>query len=290
MNLKDVDRVDTISPDDFRENYFKPRKPLIINNLTQNWPARHKWSPGYFKQLAGNITVPVYDNSIPTAASAVNAPDKTMTFGEYLDIITNGPSDLRIFLFNIFQHVPELCKDFDYPSELTSGFLKKYPMMFFGGCGSKVYLHFDIDLSHVFITQFTGRKKVILFDQKFNSQLYKLPFMVQSYIDPENPDYTTYPALKHVEGYQCEIAHGETLYMPSGMWHYMYYQEGGYALSLRSIENPVATQVRGAYNLFVMRKIDDFMKRYATKWWYNYKHQKAVKNAAGTLSQVFNAA
>lgn len=277
MILRNVDRVHSISREDFQERYVKQSKPVVIKSLTSNWAAKQKWNYEYFKSLAGDKIVPVYDNSIPTADSAVNKPDGQMKFGDYLDRIAGGPTALRIFLFNIFDHIPSLVNDFSYFDELSGGFLKKYPMMFFGGAGSKVFLHFDMDLSHVFITQFKGRKRVILFDNKYSDALYKLPFMVQSYVDPEKPNYDKYPALKNVSGYETILEDGETLFMPSGIWHYMNYIEGGFALSLRSMDVPLATKARGVYNLTVMRKIDDFMKTNFTKWWYNYKHEAAQR-------------
>jgi hypothetical protein len=280
MILRNVDRVDSISRKDFQERYVKHSKPVVIKSLTSNWAAKEKWNYDYFKSLAGDKIVPVYDNSIPTADSAVNKPDGEMKFGEYLDRIASGPTELRIFLFNIFDHIPSLTNDFTYFDDICGGFLKKYPMMFFGGAGSKVFLHFDMDLSHVFITQFKGKKRVLLFDNKYSEALYKLPFMVQSYIDPEKPDYDKYPALKHVEGYETVIEDGETLFMPSGIWHYMNYLEGGFALSLRSMSTPVATKIRGLYNLVVMRKVDDFMKSNFTRKWYDYKHETAFRRGA----------
>jgi len=280
MILKPVDVVDSISKRDFQENYVKHSKPVVIKSLTNNWAAKRKWNYDYFKSLAGDKIVPVYDNKIPTANSAVNKPDGEMKFSEYLDRIASGPTELRIFLFNIFDHIPDLVNDFTYFDDICGGFLKKYPMMFFGGAGSKVFLHFDMDLSHVFITQFNGKKRVILFDNKYSEALYKLPFMVQSYIDPEKPDYDKYPALKGVEGYETIIGNGETLFMPSGIWHYMNYLEGGFALSLRSMQTSVPTKMQGLYNLLVMRKVDDFMKTNFTQKWYDYKHETAFRRGA----------
>jgi hypothetical protein len=121
---------------------------------------------------------------------------------------------------------------------------------------------------------------VILFDNKYSEALYKLPFMVQSYIDPEKPDYDKYPALRGVEGYETIIENGETLFMPSGIWHYMNYLEGGFALSLRSMSTPIATKVQGLYNLLIMRKVDDFMKRNFTQKWFDYKHETAFRRGA----------
>ena len=61
--LHPIDTVDTISPSDFAENYLKPRRPLVIKGLTNNWPAREKWTPEYLKEIVGNKVVPLYDNS-----------------------------------------------------------------------------------------------------------------------------------------------------------------------------------------------------------------------------------
>jgi hypothetical protein len=36
-------------------------------------------------------------------------------------------------------------------------------MLFVGGRGSITHMHFDIDLSHIFHTQFGGKKRVLLF-------------------------------------------------------------------------------------------------------------------------------
>ena len=60
--LKPVDIVDTISPEDFKKNYLKPRKPLIMKGLSKDWPAREKWSLEYFKQIAGDLDVDLVDN------------------------------------------------------------------------------------------------------------------------------------------------------------------------------------------------------------------------------------
>ena len=97
-----------------------------------------------------------------------------MKFGDYLEKITSGPCDLRLFLFNIFKHKPELRNDFGWPS-FTRFYLKKVPFMFFGGGGSVVRIHQDMDWSNVFLTQLYGRKKVILFHPRYSKILYRYP-------------------------------------------------------------------------------------------------------------------
>lgn len=82
------------------------------------------------------------------------------------------------------------------------GFLESMPAMFFGGSNSVTFLHYDIDLPHIFHTHFCGRKHVILFENKWKRRLYCIPnatYAIEDY-DVLNPDFEKYPALKDVEG------------------------------------------------------------------------------------------
>lgn len=286
MKLQPVETISDISGTDFRENFLKTRRPVVLKGVAEKWDAYEKWKLPYFKQIAGHIDVPLYDNSKPTPTTRLNAPDCVMKFADYLDAIAAGPVQLRMFLFNIFDHIPTLCRDFVFPEHLMKGFLKKYPMLFFGGAGSIVYLHYDMDLSNVFLTQFHGKKRVILFDQKYSPHLYRLPFTVQSYVDVEDPDYEKFPAMKYLQGYETIMEHGDMLFMPAGTWHYMNYLEGGYALALRAFDPSLAVKARGIFNITVMRLFDDVMKKQFGSQWYNYKHRKANKYAEEVMGNA----
>ena len=108
MRLKPVDTVDVISPEDFRKNYYDPKKPLIIKDLAKNWPAYSKWNWDYFIDVVGDKEVGVYNNVKSDSYTPINTADGYMKFGEYLRKVKAGPLDLRIFLFNIFQHAPHM--------------------------------------------------------------------------------------------------------------------------------------------------------------------------------------
>ncbi len=42
MQLQTVDKVEEISPEDFKKNYYNPKKPLIITGMAKQWPAYNK--------------------------------------------------------------------------------------------------------------------------------------------------------------------------------------------------------------------------------------------------------
>ncbi|HTS42850.1 MAG TPA: cupin-like domain-containing protein [Puia sp.] len=296
MNLEAVDSVETISPEDFRKNYYEPLKPLVIKNLSKSWPAYQKWNWDLFKSLLGNVKVGVYNNIKSDAYTPINTADAYMNFGDYIDMVSKGPAEWRIFLFNIFDHAPQLINDFTWPEDLAKGFVKKYPMLFVGGKGSVTHMHFDIDLSHIFHTQFAGRKRVLLFPFREQHKLYRKPWEVLSlvnfekYFDEENNrlEITKYPALKLAKGYEIVLDHGDTLFMPAGYWHHMEYIDSGFAMSLRAMQSAISGKLKGAWYLFGMRGIDTLLKKTAPHWWYNYKKEKTFLAAEKELEALNN--
>jgi hypothetical protein len=291
MQLCPVDVVSNITGEDFRKKYFEPQVPVIIKDLVKDWPAYTKWDWDYFKSIVGDKKVGIYNNVKSDAYTPVNKADDYTTFGEYIDMIRRGPAAWRIFLFNIFNHAPELTQDFTWPDHLAKGFVKRVPMLFVGGQGSITHMHFDIDLSHIFHTQFMGRKRVLLFPHNEQHKLYRKPFEVLSiadfsnYYDDEKSKLDTkqFPAVKFAKGYDATLSHGDTLFMPGGYWHHMEYLDSGFAMSLRALNNTVGGKLKGAWNLLGMRSIDTLMKKTAPIKWYDWKKKKIYEAAENEM-------
>ena len=284
MQLKPVERVASITPADFKAAYYQTLKPLVITDLAKQWPAYHKWNWDYFRSLIGEVQVGVYNNVKSDAYTPINTADGYMKFGEYIDTILLSPSGLRIFLFNLFEHAPRITEDFWWPGELAKGFVRRFPMLFVGGAGSVTHMHFDMDLSHIFHTQFCGLKRVLLFPFEEQHKIYRKPWEVLSmvnfekYFDSQNNKLNRlqYPALDLARGYEVILDHGETLFMPAGYWHHMEYIDNGFAMSLRAIQSSLNGKLKGAWNLFGMRNIDTLMKKTAPNWWYQIKKEKSI--------------
>lgn len=286
MLLQAVPTFQTIEPDEFREKFYLPQKPVVIKQLAKQWPAFTKWNWEFFKQRIGEQRVALYNNIKSDAYTPINTADDYKTFSEYIDMIEAGPSGWRIFLFNIFEHAPELVNDFEWPEHLMKGFVKKFPMLFVGGATSITHMHFDIDLSNILHTQFAGKKRVLLFPFEEQHKLYRKPFEVLSmadfsnyYLENNKLDYTQFPALKYAKGYEIILDHGDTLFMPAGYWHHMEYIDNGFAMSLRALQPSLTGKLKGVWNLFGMRSIDTVMKKTAPKWWYENKRRIIFENA-----------
>jgi hypothetical protein len=285
--LRPVDTVESISKEDFKKNYLDPKRPLVIKGLTKDWPAREKWTTDYLKSIAGDVEVPLYDNSKADPSKPINAAVAHMKFGDYLDLIKREPTELRIFLFNLFKKVPGLINDVRIPKGLMGGVMESVPAMFFGGSNSETFLHYDIDLPNILHTHFGGRKHVILFDYKWKKRLYCLPNATYALEDFNvgNPDFEKFPSLNGVEGYEVILEHGDTLFMPIGMWHWMKYLDGSFSLSLRAWDQSVAGKAASLWSLFKHGAVDSLLKMAFKANYANYREKLAVKRAENAYAK-----
>lgn len=290
MQLRAIDRVDAISPEDFHREYLQKNQPVVIRSLSRSWPAYTKWNWDFFQQLVGNVEVGVYNNIRAGAKVPVNGSDGTMRFGEYLDLIRQGPVELRIFLFNVFRHAPGIVEDFTFPEHLMKRFLKKYPMLFVGGEGSIAHMHYDLDVSHIFHTQFIGRKRVLLLDNNQSPLIYKMPLTVESaasFVNWQNGlDEAHFPGLKYAQAYHTILEHGDTMFMPAGYWHHMQYMESGFAMSLRALPAGIYARLNTLYHLLGMRGMNNALIKLAPEWWYHKKRAMARANAEAAMRKL----
>lgn len=276
MQLTPIETVENISREDFVKKYYHPQRPVLLKGLTDSW--NKKWTFGHIKALAGNQEIPLYSNARTKGNKSTYEPVTTMNFGEYIDLMRKGPTDLRIFFYTLKDHCPELLNDFEYP-EIGLKYFKRLPALFFGGSDSRVFAHYDIDLPDNLHIHFEGHKKVLLFGPDQSIALYKVPFSIHNAegIDLHDPDYDKYPALKQVKGFEAHMEHGDALFMPSRWWHYIVYEDAGFSMTLRSLPRTVKGKLGMMYNVFFMRLIDNAMRKLRGQQWIDYKNEWALR-------------
>jgi len=280
VKLKPVDSISGISSNDFVRDYLNKSQPVILKDfISKDSACWTKWSYDYFKEIAGDVKIDVYGKEEEGHNYVASPPVGKMTLAQYLDKISSEPTELRLFLFNLLKIRPELKKDLIY-NDVTGGkVIQGLPYMFFGGEGSATRNHFDIDMSHVFISQFQGYKRIWLFPNDQSDLMYKLPYNCHSIANLKTSTLEEYPALKYLNGYEAVIGPGETCYMPAGYWHYIQYDTEGYSISVRALANSFGEKLKGARNLFVTRHFDDTMRKIFKDKWLHYKIDRARKRA-----------
>jgi hypothetical protein len=286
IELGSTARVATVSKEDFVRNYKNPQKPVVIEQLSAAWPAREKWNLDYICSVIGENKVPLYGGGDRARGRRhQHAALTEMKLQDYVASLKRGENKLRMFFYNLLSYAPKLLDDFTYP-DIGLKLFTKLPVLFFGGKGAKVQMHFDIDLADILLCHFGGKKRVYLFPPEQAKYLYHVPFSFSSLfdIDVDIPDYEKYPALNHLRGTVAELNHGDVLYIPSGYWHYIVYDDIGFSMALRAFPRRPKEISRLAYNIIVVRTIDGLMRKIIGQPWNDRNELKALLNTHKNIS------
>lgn len=288
LSLKiDIVSAGELSVNDFNRNYFVPQKPVLIKGLAFQQPAGKKWTIDFFRNVAGDEIVEVVDSHNPVHERMTTTKgDRKIILRQFLDIIERDEyTPLRMFVFNLFKLRKDLRKDFLCP-DIFKGVLDRFGFFFMGGKNTQVRLHFDVDNSNVLLTQFFGKKQIVLIEPVYSDLLYKLPFNTHTNVNLDEPDYIKFPGLNFVNGYKFILEPGDAVYMPSGWWHYNVYLEGGIAVSYRKFHpNPLRNLI-GFLNLAVMIPFDKAMSHLFEDKWFYYKTNLSRKRAQSALLKL----
>ena len=281
-----VPRCTRLSAEEFVRDYKNPLKPVVLTDLTSDWVAREKWTLGYLKQIAGDQTVPVYSSLPAKGKQHQHAAERRMKLGDYLDLLEAGESDLRMFFYNLLENVPGMLADFEYP-DLGMKFFRRLPVLFVGGRGAKVQMHYDIDLANLLLCHFGGPKRVLLIPPEQTHLMYKVPFSFSALhaVDFDQPDFEAYPALAHLQGQVAHLHHGDALYIPSGYWHFIEYQDIGFSMTLRSLPTRFQDRATLLKNIFVTRTIEGLMRKIVGQRWNDRNERRAVERTNAALAR-----
>lgn len=280
FQLTPVPRLDTLDPARFLSEFKRPARPVVMEALTAAWPARSKWTLDYIQSVAGDVLVPVYDSKRSTDRKHQHAAAAKMPLREYFDLLRAGENDLRLFFFNLIAAVPEMRRDFAFP-DLGLKLFKKLPVLFMGGKGAKVQMHFDIDLADILLCHFGAKKRVLLIPPEQTRFMYHVPFSFSALFDVDfgTPDFGKYPALRHLRPFYTELNHGDVLYMPPGYWHYITYDDISFSMALRAFPRTPKNFFNMLNNLVVIRTVEGVMRKVIGQRWNDRNERWALARA-----------
>jgi len=274
IKLQPVETLENLSKDVFIKKYKDANKPVVMTQLTKDWTARKKWDIDYITKVAGDNIVPLYDSKPSTDNKHQHAPAAHMPLKSYINLLQKGENNLRMFFYNILSEAPQLTQDFNYP-DLGLKLFKKLPVLFLGGKDARVQMHFDIDMADILLCHFGAKKRIMLFPPEQTKNIYRVPFSFSSLntINYENPDYITFPALKNLQGEIAELNHGDVIYIPSGYWHYIMYDDISFSMALRAFPRKPKAVLKLLNNLLIIRTIDGLMRKIIGQSW-NERNEK----------------
>jgi hypothetical protein len=212
-----IDRIQRCSLGEFYERYLSKRRPVIFTGLSDDWPARKKWSWSSLGKTYGATRVRV---SMGRGASAV------VPLSHYIDYVerpddydANGTPYLRDW--NFLADHPEMAADFSEPffaddwlMLIDRSIRPDLRWVYAGPSASKSPLHIDTIGTHAWLSQLIGKKRWKLFSPSDVPESY-----LEKGADAFRPDRVRFPRLRTATCWEATLEPGETIFVPYGWRH-----------------------------------------------------------------------
>ena len=257
MQLDDqIDRRAGMSADEFEREYLESLRPVILTDAISHWRALGRWSPQFFKQEYGRLTVTV--------------DGETMSLGDLIDRVeASSSANPAPYLRNqpLSEWPPELLADvlpmpdctrpnwFEsrlFPSRRKMTYIEAY----IGGEGARFpVLHWDGLHTHAYLMQLYGDKEYIAFSPDQTEFMYPRDGGSISEIDDVlEPDLEKFPLYDRARGVRFELHPGETLFVPSGWWHTARILNPSVTVSINAVNRPNGAAFRHDYCEAIARR------------------------------------
>lgn len=198
------------------------KRPLLITDIYEVFPALVQWSPEFLHQKIGDKIVEV-NTSKTDVFQEYHQPIK-MSLKEYSREIQaeHTTSGRRLYLgaLGINQSFPELKADIFFDALLPQERLGlKY--LWYGPQGNTTGLHYDT--SENFFMQMYGQKRWLISEPDSFLNLHPRSALSQypkiTDFNPLNPDFNKFPKAQKVKFYDLMMQPGSVLYVPDYWWH-----------------------------------------------------------------------
>lgn len=223
--LVPVERVKSITPEEFKNYYVKNGIPVVIEGAAKDWECCKLWSPEFLKENYGNDDVPLVD------AFYLDKGVQQLKLREIIDEVLQGNNSYLRF-YNLLTRHPERYKDFDH--NLLKSFMHKFSyvnftQVFIGGAKSMTGMH-NSHADNLFV-QVYGEKEWVLYPHYFvplidppstTGGTYRIAPKRGKFQQPFNafkPDFEDYPLYQYIDGYHVILKPGDLFYNPPYMWH-----------------------------------------------------------------------
>lgn len=231
-----IERRKDLSLEEFHRVYLRMGIPVVMVGAAKNWPCVRNWSPGFIAERYGSDPVNLID-AAPNNFNAIDYQTRQTTLGDVIAEMDEKPLE-KYSRFNTLLHDhPELARDFD------KGWLKRHrnPLssgqtfqVFIGGKGSRTHLHAASE--HNLFTQVYGRKHWVLFPTSYDCVLKppvnRTPYFHSAY-DPDEPDYSVFPAMAHLDSWTTTLEPGDVFFLPPSWWHHVNNPTGSIGVAFR---------------------------------------------------------
>jgi len=207
-----IERRGPLTVEEFEREYRRRFEPVVIEGLTDHWPARRTWSFDLLNERCGGARV-IVDSYYSKRARAT-------TFGEFVAMMrANGPDREPIYLQEwlfmadcpfLANDMPELpIAQYDFRRALYGEKISTNHQLWIGQKGGVTRLHQDSYIVDVMHAQIVGEKHWTVLSPTAELRLDAAGEL----------DFDTLAADPSVRILSCVLRPGDVLYLPALWWH-----------------------------------------------------------------------
>lgn len=225
-----IPTVTEISDREFVTNYRDAMRPVLLRGGCAAWTACQRWSPQYFDQIAGNLTIPVKTlDRRDIKCSSWKLSEYARFLGGQTANDDGEPLNPEavpychdIPLLGLVEILSEDCQPF--PRYFLPRWYRRhwwrYSQFFMGPAGTVTPLHFDTLLSHNLFFQIQGNKQFTILPPSQATYCGRRGWRWFD-VDPEEPDYVRFPQYDQATPVVITVSAGDILYMPPATLHHV---------------------------------------------------------------------
>ncbi|HZN94432.1 MAG TPA: cupin-like domain-containing protein [Myxococcales bacterium] len=232
-----------LSPREFIEDYYLAHRPVVLQGLTDDWPARERWRPERLAERFGHVKVQVMlgRESDPEYDVFPDAHRKWMRLGDFIRLVlrTSPSNDCYLTARNDVMKrmgLHALLEDVRVPGGFIAHWERPGNLrLWIGPAGTRTSLHHD--LNSLLSVQVIGRKHFWLVPSYEHHRVANTRGVWGS-VDADHPDLGRYPAYREANAVQTTLEEGEALFLPMGWYHQVRALEVSVSLTFDRFEVP----------------------------------------------------
>ena len=219
-----VEKRSHVARGEFIERHVRGSRPLVLTDVTRDWPAMQRWSPQDLKTRFGHLMVEIQAERSADPKFEENKLEhrRSVRLADFVDQVVGGGASNDYYLTANYEvlrrpeFAPLLADIGTLPDICDRAELARLSSFWFGPAGTITPLHHDALM--LFHTQVVGRKRWRFISPLQTPRLYNHNG-VFSPIDLDQPDFDRYPLFRDVKVLEVLVEPGETVFLPLGWWH-----------------------------------------------------------------------
>jgi len=241
--LDNIPRVDGVPDAELARDYLIPGRPVVIRRLYRDDPIERITSPADAIEAWGDVRLPVQLEPTTALGRSTDEP-WVMPLRELLGLSGTDPLAGKKVITEQFT-----------PAAIGAAFRPRHAdlggasiddlvtKVFLAHAGHSAHLHYDVDGRPVFLTQIFGHERVIVIPPEQNQRLDPIVDerggnMSSLFVEHRTPEEKLAFA-REVGAFDTVLGPGETVFIPTGWWHYIDYLDTAMSFNVRLGRSPI---------------------------------------------------